>query len=126
MMYATTPPILAMEQWSELVAAIENAGGTVEVIDGHPDLPDMVFTANLGVVNDGVFVPGAMRHEERKREPEEAAIWASERGMPVERISPRFGSFEGMGDALPFAGRFIAGFGQRSSESAWTALTTTI
>ena len=115
-------PVLAMKQWGELVNAIESAGGTVEVIEGHPMLPDMVFTANLGVVGDRRFVPAAMRHPQRAREPELAAYWAAGRGFDVEHIAPEAGSFEGMGDALPFGGRLIAGYGPRSSQSAWTAL----
>ena len=115
-------PVLAMEQWSNLVATIEKAGGTVDVIEGHPDLPDMVFTANLGMVNGGVFVPAAMRHAERRRESELGGEWALARGLVVEPMRKGSGSFEGMGDALPFAGRLIAGYGPRSSKSAWTAL----
>ena len=116
-------PALAMKQWSTLVTAIEEAGGTVDIIDPHPDLPDMVFTANLGVVNGDVFVPSSMHHVQRRPEPELAGYWAAGRGFDVVRIPAKVGSFEGMGDVLPFGGRLIAGYGPRSSVSAWTALT---
>jgi len=116
-------PALAMEQWQSLVATIEAAGGTVETIAGHPMLPDMVFTANLGVVADGIFVPASMHHAERAGEPELASRWASRNGFSVLPITDEAGSFEGMGDALPFSGRLLAGTGPRSAASAWTALT---
>ena len=64
-----------------------------------------------------------MRHAERSREPELAGYWAAGRGFEVRPIAPEAGAFEGMGDALPFAGRLIAGTGSRSNRAAWTALT---
>ena len=115
-------PVLAMKQWSELVTTIEDAGGAVETIAGHETLPDMVFTANLGVVSDGTFVLAAMRHPERTKEPELAGYWAAGRGFDVQSIPASAGSFEGMGDALPFRSGFIAGFGPRSVPGAWEAL----
>jgi N-dimethylarginine dimethylaminohydrolase len=113
---------LAQKQWRSLVEAIESAGGAVETIAGHPDLPDMVFTANLGVMAGNQFVPASMKHAERRREPELAGYWADGNGRDITHISPDVGSFEGMGDALPFGSRFIAGYGPRSTQTAWTAL----
>src|SRR5918997_3652553 len=44
----------ARAQWDELVATLRAAGAEVRTIDPQPDLPDMVFTANAGlVVGDG-------------------------------------------------------------------------
>lgn len=114
---------LAADQWLNLRAAIENAGGSVEIIEQHPDLPDMVFTANLGLVADGVFVPSRMHHPERTAEPEEAAVWAAAAGLEVRRTFE--GAFEGMGDALPFRAGLVAGYGQRSEQRAWSAVTST-
>lgn len=111
---------LAADQWLNLRASIEDAGGNVEIINQHPDLPDMVFTANLGIVADGVFVPSRMHHAERMGEPDQAAAWAAEAGLDVRRTSR--GAFEGMGDALPFRAGLIAGFGQRSDQVAWSAV----
>lgn len=117
---ATVDLDLAADQWLALRAAIEQAGGTVEVIEQDPALPDMVFTANLGVVANGVFVPARMRYAERRAEPEHAARWAAACGFTVEPT--RTGTFEGMGDALPFNGTLIAGVGDRSTSSAWAAV----
>ena len=110
----------AHEQWSGIVAAIESAGGRVSTIAPDPDLPDMVFTANAGLVSDGVFAPARMRFPERGREPELAAAWAAAAGMDIQSIQA--GTFEGMGDALPFGDVFVAGHGQRSDLAAWRAL----
>src|SRR3954468_16476011 len=41
----------AHAQWEGLAATLRDAGATVEVIEPDPAAPDMVFTANAGVVN---------------------------------------------------------------------------
>jgi N-dimethylarginine dimethylaminohydrolase len=111
---------LAADQWLALRSAIEKAGGAVEIIEQAEDLPDMVFTANLGVVANGIFVPARMRHPERRAEPGHAAAWAARRGLLVQPSAT--GTFEGMGDALPYKGSLIAGQGPRSTTGAWQAL----
>ncbi len=112
---------LAADQWLTLRSAIEDAGGSVEIIEQHPDLPDMVFTANLGIIANRILVPSRMYHRERMAEPDQAAAWATAAGLEVRRTSEGF--FEGMGDALPFRAGLVAGHGQRSDQTAWSALT---
>ena len=112
--------VAAREQWDGIVAAIEAAGGRVSTIAPHPDLPDMVFTANAGVVANGVFSPARMRFSERRREPELVADWAASVGFDV--VSSDVGPFEGMGDALPFRGTLVTGHGLRSTLGAWRSL----
>ena len=41
----------ARAQWDRLVATLNDAGAEVEVMEPHPDVPDLVFTANAGLVN---------------------------------------------------------------------------
>jgi N-dimethylarginine dimethylaminohydrolase len=41
----------AAEQWDALAATLRAAGATVEVMDAHPEVPDLVFTANAGLVD---------------------------------------------------------------------------
>lgn len=111
---------LATRQWNGIVDAISEAGGRVSTISPHPDQPDMVFTANAGVVANGRFVPSHMRFSERGLEPELAATWAADNGYLVTPIVG--GTFEGMGDGLPFRDRLIAGYGQRSNTAAWSEI----
>src|SRR4029077_10391490 len=47
----------AQGQWDELVRTLRAAGADIELLDPHPDLPDLVFTANAGIVNGRQFVP---------------------------------------------------------------------
>ena len=59
-------------------------------IDPHPEVPDLVFTANAGIVNGTQFVPSHFRHPERQGETEIDAAWfdgAGLRGRPPARRS---------------------------------------
>jgi len=112
--------LAARQQWDGIVAAIETAGGRVSTIAQDSGLPDMVFTANAGLVHAGRFVPARMRFAERRREPELAAAWAGAAGLDVAGLDR--GTFEGMGDALPFGDVFVAGYGRRSTPGAWNRL----
>ena len=47
----------AQEQWDALVGLLTDAGATVEQLEPVEGLPDLVFTANAGVVAGDRFVP---------------------------------------------------------------------
>ena len=70
----------AQRQWDALVATLREAGAQVETLAPHPSLPDLVFTANLGIVDGDSFVAARMRHPERRDEPAHAANWFREHG----------------------------------------------
>lgn len=111
----------AMAQWEALGAAIRAAGGEVEVVEAQPGLPDMVFTANAGVVDaraDGHrFIAGSMRHPERVAETGFFTRWAATRGMAVQRLSGR-AVLEGLGDCMPLGDVLVSGYGARSNVTA--------
>ena len=56
---------LAMSQWRHLINALTSAGAEIAHILPHPDLPDMVFTANAGLVKDKQVILSNFKHEER-------------------------------------------------------------
>ena len=121
-------PDVAVEQWDRLVATLQEAGATVEVMAPHPEVPDLVFTANAGLVNGGQFVPSHFRHPERQGETEIDAAWFDARGWTVDRL-PTALDHEGAGDALPFTpddGRtvLLSGYSFRSDAPAATELST--
>jgi N-dimethylarginine dimethylaminohydrolase len=91
----------ARKQWDGLVAALREAGAEVETIEQDAEVPDLVFTANAGIVSGDLFVPSHFRHPERRPETEYFARWFADRGATVERL-PEDLSHEGAGDALPF------------------------
>ena len=111
----------ARRQWDGLVATLRGAGAQIELFDPRPGLPDLVFTANLGLVDGDTFVPARMRHPERRAEPAHAEEWFAEHGYDVRRTRPDVVQ-EGAGDALPFGGTLVGGYRTRSSAAAYADL----
>lgn len=89
---------LAMRQWQELQRAIGRVA-TVETVRGVAGLPDMVFTANAGLVLERQVVPSRFRHPERRGEEAEFERWFVSHGLEVRQLPPDL-YFEGAGDAL--------------------------
>jgi N-dimethylarginine dimethylaminohydrolase len=121
-------PDQALAQWEELVATLEAAGAEVIVMEPEADVPDLVFTANAGVVNGGQFVPSHFRHPERRPETPINAAWFAKRGWRVDHLPAEL-DHEGAGDALPFTpedGRtvLLSGYSFRSDAGAATELST--
>lgn len=121
-MGGTVDPDLAHAQWAGLHDAIRVAGGTVEVVPAVPGLPDMVFTANAGVVDGATFIAGAMRHPERVAETEHFRRWAAGSGMAVAALSEG-ALLEGLGDCMPLGDALVVGHGARSNRIAHADLT---
>jgi N-dimethylarginine dimethylaminohydrolase len=94
-------PERAMTQFDGLMAVLQAAGAEIELMDPVEHLPDLVFTANAGVVNGRQFVPARFRHPERQGETEHDAAWFATHGYDVEWL-PEGVVHEGAGDALPF------------------------
>jgi N-dimethylarginine dimethylaminohydrolase len=114
-------PKASMEQWERLLRTLQDAGATVEAMEPADGLPDMVFTANAGLVWGDRFVPSRFKHPERSGEEEHYRRWFHGRGSPISSL-PGNPYFEGAGDALPFRDRLIAGYRIRSEFDAHTAL----
>jgi len=111
----------AQRQWDALVATLRDAGAQVDTLEPHPDHPDLVFTANLGLVDGDTFVAARMRHPERREEPAHAAGWFREHGYSVRQLSEDVVQ-EGAGDGLPFEGTLVGGYRTRSSASSYVDL----
>ena len=81
---------LAIRQWQGLRDAYASLGHSVQFIDGHPDLPDMVFAANGATVIGGtVWAPGsAIRSGPRKARP----TWTGSAAAATARCTNRAGS----------------------------------
>ena len=107
----------ARDQWGELVATLVEAGAEVELLEPQPGLPDLVFTANAGTVNNGRYVPSRFRHPDRQPEVPHDVAWFTEHGFDVVHL-PEGTRHEGAGDALPFRGVFLAGYKSRSDAAA--------
>ncbi|HZP23187.1 MAG TPA: amidinotransferase [Terriglobales bacterium] len=88
----------AMEQWQQLHCALAEIA-QVELVEPQPGSPDMVFTANAGLVHRGVVALSSFRHPERQGEEPHFRKWFDDSGFGVCDL-PRATPFEGEGDAL--------------------------
>ncbi|WP_344600871.1 dimethylargininase [Sporichthya brevicatena] len=108
---------LAMRQWEGLRDAYRALGHTVDVIEGVPGLPDMVFAANGALVVDGKVLGASFLAAERQPEGPAYLEWLRATGMFSD-----FGSTstvnEGEGDFLDLDTVLLAGTGFRTSRMA--------
>jgi len=111
----------ARAQWEGLRSTLEQAGATVETLEPQAGLPDLVFTANAGIINRDCFVPSRFRHPQRRGEEPYYAAWFRAHGFDVAEL-PEGIAHEGAGDALPFGGVFLSGYRFRSDAAAHVAL----
>jgi N-dimethylarginine dimethylaminohydrolase len=106
-------PQRASHQWCALHDVLVGLGVVVEHLEPQPGLPDLVFTANAGLMFGQRFFSSRFRHEVRARETPYFDAWFAAHGFTVEHL-PEGMFFEGAGDAL-FCGRTLfAGYRIRS------------
>ncbi len=106
-------PERAQQQWRKLYETLVGLGVKVELMTPQPGLPDLVFTANAGLVFHQRFYSSRFRHEVRARETPHFDAWAATHGFEVYTL-PEGMYFEGAGDAL-FCGKILfAGYRIRS------------
>lgn len=104
---------LAQTQWEDLRDRYRALGHTVDLLEPHPGLPDMVFAANGATVIDGRVLGARFAYQERF---EEAAVhrdWFLGHGF-IEVCEPDHVN-EGEGDFAVTASYVLAGRGFRSS-----------
>ncbi|WP_199249338.1 TIGR00300 family protein [[Phormidium] sp. ETS-05] len=104
----------AAEQWEGLYKILKEHA-IVDLVEPQKGWPDMVFTANAGVVLGNVAVVSRFYHKERQGEEPYFKQWFEEQGFQVYEL-PKDLPFEGAGDALlDRDGRWLwAGYGFRS------------
>jgi N-dimethylarginine dimethylaminohydrolase len=108
---------LAFRQWRELHDTLVKLGVRVELLEPQPQLPDLVFTANAGLVVRDTFVSSRFRHEVRSRESPFFDAWFAEHGFDVVHM-PENSYHEGAGDALFCGESLFAGYRTRSDATA--------
>ncbi|MEO0406118.1 MAG: TIGR00300 family protein [Cyanobacteria bacterium P01_A01_bin.135] len=104
----------AEEQWNRLYQTLTQYA-TVDLVKPQHGWPDMVFTANAGLVLGKTVVLSRFYHPERQGEEPHFKQWFEEEGYQVHEL-PKSLPFEGAGDALlDRGGRWLwAGYGFRS------------
>ena len=113
---------VAFAQWNALRDTLVSLGVAVEVMDPVAGLPDLVFTANAGLVVHDTFLSSRFRHEVRAKESPLFDEWFRTHGFAVEHL-PERDYHEGAGDALFCGDTLFAGYRTRSDASShqWVA-----
>jgi len=88
----------AQQQWQALRDTLAEFADIV-VMDAQPELPDMVFTANAGVVYGDKAIASHFMPHERRPEEQHFKQWFSENGFKLLDLDEKIG-FEGAGDCL--------------------------
>jgi len=112
----------AMEQWEQLVGAIESLGGRVDALAQRADAPDMVYAMNLGLAlvrEDGRphTVLSHMRYPERRMETTSAQPFFADLGFTTSYVGREgVGAHFEAGDAFAFGDALVVGYGPRTEE----------
>jgi lysine-ketoglutarate reductase/saccharopine dehydrogenase-like protein (TIGR00300 family) len=112
----------ALKQWEGLRARLDELVD-VELVEPAPGLPDMVFTANGGLVIEKKVVVSRFLYRERQQEREHFKKWFERAGFEVAEL-PGDVPFEGEGDALLDRERGLlwVGYGMRTDLDVHPAL----
>lgn len=110
---------LAWAQWQALYDWITGtAGAEVRLLDPVRGLPDLVFTANAGLISGRRFIKSRFRYRQRRAEEIQVERWFRKYDYEVKTVpEPYF--FEGEGDALFMGAELYAGYHFRSSLEAF-------
>ncbi|HWJ68117.1 MAG TPA: arginine deiminase family protein [Nocardioides sp.] len=121
-------PVRARDQWQALAGTLREAGATVDEIPALEDAPDMVYAMNLGlaVLRPDATGPGRrsvvmshMRYPQRRVETPAARAWFEGQGFTTSYVGrDGIGAHFESGDAFPFGGELVAGYGPRTDELA--------
>lgn len=105
------------QQWTALRDLLIGLGVDLRILPAVKGLPDLVFTANAGLVwNDTVFL-SSFRHAARQGETPVDEKWFQQQGFKTVSLPPHL-YFEGAGDALFCGDTLFAGYLVRSDASA--------
>jgi N-dimethylarginine dimethylaminohydrolase len=112
---------LAVEQWRRLYELIQEAGAKVSLLEPVQGLPDLVFTANAGMIFEHKALVSRFRHRQRQGEERYNRKWFAEHGFDIVEVPEHF-SFEGAGDALFCGDTLFAGYRMRSDAAGHQAI----
>ena len=98
---------LARRQWQGLHDLLQTLGAEIELVEPVAGLPDLVFTANAGMIFGQQVVLSHFRHPQRQGEEPVFRRWFQDHHFAVLTLPPDH-YFEGAGDAL-FCGETLFG-----------------
>ncbi|MBY0459625.1 MAG: amidinotransferase, partial [Gemmataceae bacterium] len=77
---------LAFRQWKALHGTLTALGVQGETMTPQPGLPDLVFTANAGLVFHNTFLSSRFKYEVRAKESPYFDAWFQEHGFEVKHL----------------------------------------
>lgn len=105
---------MARRQWEDLFNLLQGRLGlSISLLTPEKGVPDLVFTANAGLVHRGLFLPSHFRHPERRGEAPVFRRWFEREGYEIRPLPPEL-FFEGEGDVLRLGEELFAGYRIRS------------
>jgi N-dimethylarginine dimethylaminohydrolase len=109
-------------QWRALRDLLASLGATIELMTPRQGVPDLVFTANAGLVHRDTVYLSRFRHAARQPETPLDREWFESRGFRCVEL-PAGMDFEGAGDALFCGETLFAGYIIRSDAASmqWVA-----
>ncbi len=112
----------ALAQWNRLHQCLTRTLRVrVSLLSPRPGVPDLVFTANAGLVTNRTLIRSNFRYPQRRREEPLVERYFKQRGYRVITL-PRTSRFEGEGDALWINDTLLFGFRFRSDEPTHAVL----
>lgn len=115
MSLANTPDKKAsLLQWRELQHTLLRLGANLEYLNPDKAVPDLVFTANAGLIKGNTVVPSKFRYPQRQLEEPINEKWFSEQGYEIKKVTKGF--FEGEGDALYAGEKLFIGYEFRTEK----------
>lgn len=108
---------LAAQQWGALKSLLIELGADIRLMEPVPGLPDLVFTANAGLVWKEVVFLSNFRHGPRQGETPVDDAWFQSQGFDTEKL-PEGLTFEGAGDALFCGDTLFGGYLIRSNAAS--------
>jgi N-dimethylarginine dimethylaminohydrolase len=107
----------AKRQWTELYQTLVGLKVKVSLLEPRKGLPDLVFTANAGLMFHNKFISSRFKHGERAGETPFFDAWFAANGYEVVTLEEDL-YFEGAGDALFCGPVLFAGYRFRSDALA--------
>ncbi len=109
---------LAQDQWRGLYDLLAATGVDIQLLSPTEGLPDLVFTANAGLVFGRKVLVSRFRHPQRQGEEPVFREWFTSQGFEIVDFAPASvgggSDFEGAGDALFCGDTLFAGYRMRS------------
>ena len=123
----STDPQKASRQWLNLCNKLVESGAKLHYIEPHPHFPDMVFTANAGLVHKKTktVILSNFKYKERQGEKELYKEWFLKNDYRVIEL-PESICFEGEGDALFLGDTLFLGYGFRTDLAAHKIIADTL